>query len=118
MIRRLLATCFFVAAVGVLSVRAEEPKKTNGTRNEKNAQFETVDALLDKAHTQEELNKARFEEFKSKLIRLADRLGSSSDPAVAAKSKTLRKAIEKVNELGTEIKFDKLVDALKESKEL
>src|SRR5260370_6053784 len=54
-----------------------------------------------------------FEEVKNQLIRLADRLAQSSDPANKDKAKILRDAINKVNDVGIETKFTKLVNLIK-----
>jgi hypothetical protein len=62
---------------------------------------------------QQQLLKDQFEQFKSQLIRLAQRLEQSDDPANQNKAKVLRQAISAVNESGVEIKFDKLINTLK-----
>src|SRR5260370_11841677 len=57
--------------------------------------------------------KEQFDQFKSQLIRLAQRLEQSPEPSNKDKAKILRQAISKVNDLGTEIKFEKLVNQLR-----
>ncbi|MFL5243352.1 MAG: hypothetical protein ACJ8FY_14700 [Gemmataceae bacterium] len=66
----------------------------------------------DQANQQARL-KEQFDQFKSQLIRLAQRLEQSPDPSNKEKAKVLRQAISKVNDLGTEIKFEKLVNQLR-----
>jgi hypothetical protein len=112
MMRRLLATVTLTAVLGVLAVRAADDKKPG------DAPKIDSKSALEQSRIEQERLKVQFEEFKNQLIRLADRLDSSDKKEDKDKAAILRRAIDKVNDLGTENKFEELVKQLKNSKEM
>ncbi|MFL5241155.1 MAG: hypothetical protein ACJ8FY_03525 [Gemmataceae bacterium] len=116
MMRRLFATLLMTALAGVLTLRAaDEPSKAKGKPPADKKDEASLDpkGTLTEAEYQQARLKMQFDEFKNQLIRLADRLAQSSDPANKDKAKILREAINKVNDVGVEIKFEKLVNLIK-----
>jgi hypothetical protein len=122
MMRRWLATLCFSALAFVLVARADEPVKIK-TPDKPKAE-KTDEAVLDpKAVLDEQAYKnARakqdFERFKEALFSLSKHLENSPKAEDREKAKILKEALKKASEEGTENKFDKLINILKDSKAL
>jgi hypothetical protein len=120
MTRRLLATLSLTALAFVLVARADEPVKLKPGEKPKveNKDIEGLNAkaALDESLFQQKVMKQQFENFQNALYNLASHLEKSAKDEDKAKAKILRDAIKKASEEGTENKFDKLINSLKDSK--
>src|SRR5262249_50083589 len=108
MTRRLLAPVLITALLVGAVVRAGEP--TPPAKDEQ--------AFKDNATLTQERLQRQFKEFTQTLLRLAQRMESSGKPEDAQKALILKRAIEKASTANTEMKFEKLITILRESKEL
>jgi hypothetical protein len=121
MMRRLLATLCLTSLAFVLVARADEPAKPKpGDKpkieiKDKDEQLNTK-AELEESLIRQKIAKQQFENFSNALYTLANHLEKSAKDEDKAKAKILREAIKKAGEEGTENKFDKLINALKDSK--
>ncbi|HEY1861707.1 MAG TPA: hypothetical protein VGG61_15205 [Gemmataceae bacterium] len=120
MMRRLLATLCVTALAFVLVARADEPVKLkpgekpkveNKDKDEQNPK-----AILQEYEFQQVMAKQQFETFSNALYNLASHLEKSAKPEDKDKAKILREAIKKAAEEGTENKFAKLINSVKDSK--
>jgi hypothetical protein len=66
--------------------------------------------------TEQERLKRQFDEFKQKLLGLAQRMENSTKPEDREKAKILRNVIKKASEEGVETRFTSLIDMLRNSK--
>jgi hypothetical protein len=119
MMRRVLASLLVTAIALVVVARAEnpinikvDPKKTN-TKDE--AKLDPKNTVEDAAIRQQRLAQ-QFREFEGALLRLAQRLETSSKAEDREKASILKKAIEKAMTEGVDNKFDRLVTLLRTSK--
>jgi hypothetical protein len=119
MTRRLVAGLWLMAAICVLSVRAEDPRRPAPPAENKNKVKDADDvdpkARIEEAASQQERLRHQFEEFKQSLLRLKQRLESSPKPEDRDKAKVLDEALARASEQGTDSKFSTLVAALKGS---
>src|SRR5258708_14227464 len=107
-----LKISLLVAWTFAATARAESGDGKAEARNKREASVDAKGVADEEAYRQARL-KEQFEQFKSQLIRLAQRLEQTSDASNTDKAKVLRQAINKVNDLGTEIKFERLVNQLR-----
>src|SRR6202158_1508279 len=123
MMRRWLATLCFSALAFVLVARADEPVKIKTTDKPKvektdDAAVENPKAVLDELAFQQERQKQQFNRFKEALYSLSKHLENSPKPEDKEKAKILKEALKKASEEGTENKFEKLINILKDTKSL
>jgi hypothetical protein len=118
MTRRLLVVLGVLATAFVLAARAEErlpvkidPKSKGDVRRSED-KTDTKLKIEDAATEQEQL-KRLFDEFKQKLLSLAQRMENSTKPEDREKAKVLRKAIQKASEEGVGTRFDSLIERLR-----
>jgi hypothetical protein len=118
MIRRLLAAFLMAALVGVLTTQAQQPVpvKIDAKKKGETKPNEVGDPklLIEDAATQQDRLKRQFEDFKQSLLRLAQRLESSSRQEDQDKAKVLRDAIKQASDEGIDTKFSSLVEALRD----
>jgi hypothetical protein len=120
MSRRLLAVLGVLATAFVLAVRADDrlpvkidPKNKGDVKRSDDATDPKV--KIEDAAVQQERLKSRFDDFKSKLLSLAQRMENSPKPEDQEKAKILRRAIKKASEEGVDTKFSTLIETLKTS---
>jgi hypothetical protein len=121
MSRRLLAVLAMLGTTFVLAARAEDklPVKVNpkGKGDVKRPADDTDPKVkIEDAATKQEVLKRQFDDFKQKLLGLAQRMENSSKPEDKEKAKILKQAIKKVGEEGVDTKFTTLVEGLKNNK--
>jgi hypothetical protein len=107
MSRHFLALPLFLAMILVLAVRADDTQKSAPRNSERDE-----DAIKEEHLAQQ------FNEFKSSLHALAQRLERSSKPEDRERAATLKKAIETASKEAVDHKFTKLIDLLKVNKQL
>ena len=106
MTRRLMIVLGVLATTCVLAVRAQDrlpkvnPKNKGDIRRSEDKTNPKI--KIEDAATQQERLKRQFDEFKQKLLVLAQRMENSTRPEDREKAKILRKAIEKASEEGVE----------------
>ena len=119
MTRRILASLLVTALALAVVARADnpinlkvDPKKT-GPKDEAKLDEKAVveEAAIKQARLSED-----FRKFEGALLRLAQRLESSSKAEDREKAVVLKKAIDRAMNEGVDTKFDRLVNALKTSK--
>jgi len=129
MTRRLLAVLSVLAMAVVVVARADEPGrapadvKAKASRNadfdnlvkEKHQERVDTKAALDDAALKQARLAEQFREFEAALLRLSQRLESSSKPEDQQKAVILRKAMQTANDVNVENKFSRLVDVLRKS---
>lgn len=108
--QRLLIAVLTAALCGLGMVRADEAAKPASP-----AESGPVTAAA--AIRQERLAR-QFKDFEQALLRLAQRLESSSKPEDREKAAILKKAIAKAGDAGIDTKFDRLVNVLRNTKEV
>jgi hypothetical protein len=117
MSRRLLAVLGVLATVFVLAARAEDrlPLKIDSKAKSDVKRTDGADprVKIEDAANQQEALKRQFDDFKQKLLGLAQRMENSAKPEDREKAKILRLAIKKASEEGVETKFSSLIDTLK-----
>jgi hypothetical protein len=117
MSRRLLAVLGVLATAFVLAARAEDrlPLKidSKGKSDVKRSDGADPKVKIEDAANQQEALKRQFDDFKQKLLGLAQRMENSAKPEDREKAKVLRQAIKKASEEGVETKFSSLIDTLK-----
>src|SRR5712692_9095519 len=106
MIRRLLAALLIPTLAFVLAAHADDSAKPKGTPS-----ADEKDAVID-----QERMKWQFTELKAALLRLAQRLERSSRAEDRDRAATLKDAIKKAGEVDPELKFDTLINLLKDKK--
>ena len=117
MTRRLMIVLGVLATTFVLAVRAQDrlpkvnPKNKGDIRRSEDKTNPKI--KIEDAATQQERLKRQFDEFKQKLLVLAQRMENSTRPEDREKAKILRKAIEKASEEGVETRFSSLIERLK-----
>ncbi len=118
MSRRLLAVLGVLATAFVLAVRADDrlpvkidPKNKGDVKRSGDAADPKV--KIEDAAVQQERLKSRFDDFKAKLLSLAQRMENSTKPEDQEKAKILRLAIKKASEEGVDTKFSVLIETLK-----
>ena len=120
MTRRLLAVLGILATTFVLAVRAEDrlPVKVDprSKSDVKRSEDKTDPKIkIEDAATQQERLKRQFDEFKQKLLVLAQRMENSTKTEDREKAKVLRKAIQTASEEGVETRFSSLIERLRGS---
>ncbi len=120
MTRRLLAVLSVLATTFVLAAHAEDrfpakvdPRKARDVRRTDDKTDPKI--LVEDAATEQERLKRQFDEFKQKLLVLAQRMENSTKPEDREKAKTLREAIKKASEEGVETRFSSLIERLRSS---
>src|SRR5260370_32941619 len=108
MIHPSLKISLLVAVAFGATARAESGDGKAEPKNKREAIVDPRGVADEEAYRQARL-KEQFEQFKSQVIRLAQRLEQNNDASNTDKAKGLRHAINNGNDLGTEIKFGKLV---------
>ena len=100
-----------------MAVRAQDPVRIKTATPVKPAARPGDDHIMDPKATQEEISRQearlarQFRDFEAALLRLAQRLETSSNPQDKEKAAALKKAIEKAAAEG-QTKFSKLVEQL------
>jgi hypothetical protein len=118
MSRRLLAVLGVLATTFVLAVQAQDQlpvrvaPKNKGDAKRADDGTDPKTKIEDAATTQERL-KRQFDDFKQKLLGLAQRMENSAKPEDREKAKILREAIKRAGEEGVETKFSSLIDSLR-----
>lgn len=119
MTRRVLGSLLVAAIALVVVARADnpinikvDPKKTN---QKDDAKLDAKNAVEEAAFKQQRMSQ-QFREFEGALLRLAQRLETSSKAEDREKAVILKKAIEKAMNEGVDTKFDRLVTLLRDSK--
>jgi hypothetical protein len=119
MTRRLVAALCLTAVVCVLAARADDRRPVTPPADKKDRVKDADDidpkARIEEAASQQERLRHQFEEFKQSLLRLKQRLESSSKPEDRDKARILDEALARASEQGTDSKFSTLVAALKGS---
>src|SRR5579884_1619610 len=116
--RRLLVVLGVLATTFALTARAQErlPVKI-GPREKsdvKRAEDKTdPKAKIEDAATEQERLRRQFDDFKQKLLRLAQTLENSTKPEDREKAKILREAIKKASAEGVETRFSSLIEMLR-----
>jgi hypothetical protein len=118
MSRRLLAVLGVLATTFVLAVRAEDQLPVRVTPKNKGDVKRTEDGTdpkikIEDAATQQERLKRQFDDFKQKLLGLAQRMENSAKQEDREKAKILREAIKRASEEGIETKFSSLIETLR-----
>ncbi len=111
MIRRFLATLGCLALVFAVTVQADDTSSANKPKSEQSDLKGDAKVLIEDSATRHAAQKRAFESFRQRLAIMAGRLENGSDKD-KEKAKSLRKALAKASELGTEAKFDALVREL------
>ncbi len=120
MTRRVLAVLVGTALALGLVARADNPinlKVPDAKKGDRSADtaLDPKAALEEAAIKQERLSR-QFRDFEGALLRLAQRLETSSKAEDRDKAVVLKKAIDKAMEKGVDTDFDRLVGLLKDSK--
>jgi hypothetical protein len=119
MTRRVLAALLVTAIALVVVARADNPIKVKvdpkKTENKDDTALDPKNTIEDAAIKQQRLSQ-QFREFEGALLRLAQRLETSSKAEDREKAVILKKAIDKAMNEGVDTKFDRLVFLLKTSK--
>src|SRR5579884_1761729 len=116
--RRLLVVLGVLATTFALTARAQErlPVKI-GPRDKsdlKRSEDKTdPKAKIEDAATEQERLRRQFDDFKQKLLRLAQTLENSTKPEDREKAKILREAIKKASAEGVETRFSSLIEMLR-----
>jgi hypothetical protein len=118
MSRRLLAVLGVLATTFVLAVRAEDQLPVRVTPKNKGDVKRSEDSTdpktkIEDAATQQERLKRNFDDFKQKLLGLAQRMENSAKPEDREKAKILREAIKRASEEGIETRFTSLIETLR-----
>jgi len=118
MSRRLLVVLGVLATAFVLAARADDrlpvkidPKSKGDDKRSDDATDPKV--KIEDAATQQERLKRQFDDFKQRLLGLAQRMENSAKPEDREKAKILRLAIKKASEAGVDTKFSTLIETLK-----
>src|SRR5579875_3116988 len=118
MTRRLLVVLGVLATTFALTARAQErlPVKI-GPRDKsdvKRSEDKTnPKAKIEDAATEQERLRRQFDDFKQKLLRLAQTMENSTKPEDREKAKILREAIKKASAEGVETRFSALIELLR-----
>src|SRR5579875_1773671 len=118
MTRRLLVVLGVLATTFALTARAQErlPVKI-GPRDKsdvKRSEDKTnPKAKIEDAATEQERLRRQFDDFKQKLLRLAQTMENSTKPEDREKAKILREAIKKASAEGVETRFSSLIEMLR-----
>ncbi|HTU23336.1 MAG TPA: hypothetical protein VMG10_35200 [Gemmataceae bacterium] len=117
MTRRLMVVLGVLATAFVLAAQAQDrlPLKVDpkSKRDIRRSEDKTDPKIkIEDAATQQERLKRQFDEFKQKLLVLAQRMENSTRQEDRDKAKILRKAIEKASEEGVETRFSSLIERL------
>jgi hypothetical protein len=119
MTRRVLGSLLVAAIALVVVARADnpinikvDPKKT-GQKDENKLDARNT---IEEAAIKQQRMSQQFREFEGALLRLAQRLETSSKAEDREKAGILKKAIEKAMNEGVDTKFDRLVTLLRDSK--
>jgi hypothetical protein len=117
--RRLWVVLGVAAATFVLAVRAEQrlPVKidSKGKSDIKRSADKTDPKIkIQDAATQQERLKRLYDEFKQKLLSLAQRMENSTKPEDREKAKVLRDALKKASEEGVETRFSSIIERLRQ----
>ncbi|HEV3117737.1 MAG TPA: hypothetical protein VGY58_11830 [Gemmataceae bacterium] len=107
MIRHVLALPLLVAMILVLAVRADDNEKSPPKSGDRE------DATI-----RQQYLKDRFNDFKTSLLHLAQRLERSPRQEDRDRAVTLKKAIEQASKEAIDHKFETLISLLKENKSL
>lgn len=115
---RLLTVLGILATTFVLAVRAEDRLPVKVDPRSKSSVERSEDKTdpkikIEDAATQQERLKRQFDEFKQKLLVLAQRLENSTKPEDREKAKVLRQAIQRASEEGVETRFSSLIERLR-----
>ncbi len=116
--RRLLVVLGVLATTFALTARAQErlPVKI-GPRDKsdvKRSEDKTdPKAKIEDAATEQERLRRQFDDFKQKLLRLAQTMENSTKPEDREKAKILREAIKKASAEGVETRFSSLIEMLR-----
>jgi hypothetical protein len=119
MTRRLLAVLGVLATTFVLAARAQDQrlpvKITPRDKGDIKRSQDKTDpkTKIDDAATQQERMQRLFDEFKQKLLRLAQTMENSTKPEDREKAKILRQAIQRASAEGVETRFSSLIELLK-----
>jgi len=121
MIHRLLVVWGALAAICVAAAQAQDrlpvkigPRDKSGVkRSEDKTDPQTK---IEDAATEQERLRRQFDEFKLKLLRLAQTLENSTKPEDREKAKVLRQAIQKASAEGVETRFSSLIEMLRGGK--
>jgi hypothetical protein len=118
MTRRLLVVLGVLATTFVLTARAQDrlPVKI-GPRDKSNVKRseDKTDpkAKIEDAATEQDRLRRQFDDFKQKLLRLAQTMENSTKPEDREKAKVLRQAIQKASAEGVETRFSSLIEMLR-----
>jgi hypothetical protein len=116
--RRLLVVLGVLATTFVVTARAQDrppvkiaPRDKSGVKRSE----EKTDPKLkiEDAATEQERLRRQFDDFKQKLLRLAQTLENSTKPEDREKAKVLRDAIKKASSEGVETRFSSLIEMLR-----
>lgn len=117
MTRRLMIVLGVLATTFALAVRAQDrlplkvdPKNKSDVRRSEDKSDPKI--KIEDAATQQARLKRQFDEFKQKLLVLAQRMENSTRPEDREKAKILRQAIEKASDEGVETRFSSLIERL------
>lgn len=115
---RLVTVLGILATTFVLAVRAEDrlPVKVDPrTKRDVKRPVDSADpkTQIEDAATEQERLKRQYEEFKQKLLVLAQRMENSTKQEDRDKAKVLREAIKKSSDEGVETRFSSLVERLR-----
>jgi hypothetical protein len=121
MTRRLLVVIGVLATSFVLTARSQDrlpvkisPRdKSNVQRSEDKTDPKTK---IEDIATEQERLRRQFDDFKSKLLGLAQRMENSTKPEDRDKAKVLREAIKKASTEGVETRFSTLIEMLRGGK--
>jgi hypothetical protein len=118
MTRRLLVVLGTLATTFVLTARAQDrlpvkigPRdKSDVKRSEDKA---NPKSKIEDVATEQERLRRQFDDFKQKLLRLAQTMENSTKPEDREKAKVLRQAIQKASAEGVETRFSSLIEMLR-----
>ena len=106
----LLAALCMTTLTFVVVASAAEPPKVDPKKDEQEAK-----SKIDDQSTETDRLKRQFEEIKQSLLRLSQRLESSSKPEDKLKAQTINDAIKKASEMAVDSQFSGLIKTLKGS---
>src|SRR6516165_9071932 len=104
MMRRLLATLGVTVLAFTLAIRAADPVPS-GDKKAPELTKEQLEALQKETAFKQAQMKKEFEEFRTAILTLAQRLEASARQEDKDKARLLREAIELANKQGVETKF-------------
>jgi hypothetical protein len=118
MTRRLLVVLGVLATTFVLTARAQERLPVKIGPRDKSDVKRSEDKTdpkkrIEDAATEQERLRRQFDDFKQKLLRLAQTMENSTKPEDREKAKVLRDAIKKASAEGVETRFSSLIEMLR-----